>query len=115
MPYEFSQQTSAPVEPTKPRFDRDWEYDISAVKIEKCNESIDPLAYQAVFYLSKSSERADEKRSFKIGASFLLQRLSNLKKSGYKAPMTEKAIAEIEKKLGHSLPAFDAEHLGRLT
>lgn len=98
---------------SKPLFPKNWEDDIQAVKIEACPPAEDPLGYKAVFYLAKESERAQKAKSFIIGASFLAQRAHNLVKAGYQAPMTQKAISQVEKKIGESLPLFDAEHLGR--
>lgn len=97
-----------------PLFLRNWEADIGAVTVESCTEDEDPLGYRAVFFFAKESERAEKKKSFVVGASFLAQRAENLRQAGYKAPMTQKAIQHIERALGSALPLFDAEHLGRI-
>lgn len=100
---------------TRPLFSRNWEEDIRTVRIESCASDEDPLGYKAVFYLRRESERAAKNRSFVIGASFLAQRAHNLIKAGYKVPMTQRAISQVEKKIGDTLPMVDAEYLGRAT
>ena len=98
----------------RPLFSRNWEADIRHVKIEACDDGEDPLGYRAVFLLKKESARAKKTKSFVVGASFLAQRSHNLIKAGYKAPMTERAIDQIESKIGGALPFPDVEHLARM-
>lgn len=93
-------------------FSKNWEADIGGVHIEACNSLEDPLGYKAVFYLNQEKERAEKKKSFVIGASFLAQRKQNLVKAGYKAPMTRRAISMIEGQIGKTLP-LDPEHIIR--
>lgn len=82
---------------------RNWESDIREVLVESCDNEEDPLGYHAVFYLTKEAAKADERKSFVIGASFLDQRKKQLSKAGYCVPMTKKAISLIEEKMGTSL------------
>lgn len=96
-----------------PLFLRNWEADIGGVKIESCGSEYDPLGYRAVFFFSREAERAQKNKSFVIGASFLAQRAENLRRAGYEAPMTKKAIADIEAKIGGELPLSDAEYIAR--
>ena len=84
---------------SKPLFATHWEEDIRNVRIETCPHIEDPLGYKAVFYLGIESARAEKSKFFSIGASFLAQRAHNLVKAGYQAPMTQKAIAQVETKL----------------
>ncbi len=81
-----------------------WEEGILDVSIEPCDSQLDPLGFRAVFVLGEEKARLEKQKSFVIGASFLAKRELNLKKAGYQAPMTARAIALIESKLGQSLP-----------
>lgn len=90
---------------------KNWEKEISHVCVEACDCSEDPLGYRAAFFVDDAQRKALEEAAasepaFTVGASFLVQRQENLVKSGYSAPMTEKAIALIERKLGHVLSAY---------
>ncbi len=75
---------------------RNWESNVTDVRVQACAE--DPLGYKAVYSLKHVPE------TFAIGASLLAQRERNLTLSGYRVPMTQRAIAQIEKKLGKALP-----------
>lgn len=97
-----------------PLFPRNWENNIRKVVVEPCDSQEDPLGYRAVFLLSQESARAQKKKSFVIGASFLAQREHNLVKAGYKAPMTQRAIALVENRIGKALPVFGDTHLAGL-
>lgn len=77
-----------------------WESNIERIDVEQCEALDDPLGYRAVFHLERDE---DHTKSFAVGASFLAQRAANLFKAGYQAPMTEKAIALIEGRLGFAL------------
>lgn len=79
---------------------RNWETDIHKVLVEPCAEDEDPLGYRAVFLLSRESANAQKKTSFAVGASFLAQRGRHLEKAGYSAPMTRRAIAMVEDRIG---------------
>ncbi len=85
---------------------KNWENNIRSVVVEPCEQAEDKIGYKAIFYLTFEAAKETGKQSFEIGASFLAQRLYNLKKAGYTAPMTDKAITSIENKLGESLPIF---------
>ncbi len=85
---------------------KNWENNIRSVVVETCDAAEDTIGYKAIFYLTFEAAKETGKQSFEIGASFLAQRLHNLKKAGYTAPMTDKAITTIEGKLGEALPIF---------
>ncbi|MBX2834695.1 MAG: hypothetical protein KTR28_06960 [Micavibrio sp.] len=83
--------------------EKNWEDDIAQVLVESCDRSVDPLGYRAVFYQHEPMV----KPAFVIGASFLKQRHENLMRTGYAAPMTERAINLIEHKLGRLLSGVE--------
>lgn len=85
---------------------KNWENNIRSVVVEACDAGEDTIGYKAIFYLTFEAAKESGKQSFEIGASYLAQRMHNLKKAGYLAPMTSKAISAIEGKLGDSLPMF---------
>lgn len=82
---------------------KNWERNIRHVHIEPCERDEDPLGLRAVFIM--------EDTNFIVGASFLAQRWHNLKKAGFAAPMTRKAIKIIENHIGRTLPDFNAGEL----
>ena len=86
--------------------EKNWEQDIDQVCIEPCDFKQDPMGYCAVFYQKRKTGMTGFAKSFVIGASFLSQRESSLSKVGYSAPMTNKAIAMIERKTGFSLSSL---------
>lgn len=89
----------------KPKTDgRNWEEEIVNVSIEPCDIHEDPLGFRAIFEMDQEKARLDAQNKFVIGASFLAKRELNLKRAGYKAPMTHRAIELIETKLGQTLP-----------
>jgi hypothetical protein len=90
--------------PKVPVSHTNWEEGVLDVCIEPCDPKSDPLGFRAVFLLNEEKARLEKQKSFVIGASFLAKRELNLKKAGYQVPMTERAIALIESKLGQSLP-----------
>lgn len=81
---------------------KNWEQGVLRVCIEACDCSEDPFGYRAVFFTGDdaNSKEGGVANRFIVGASFLLQRKKNLMRSGYEAPMTEKAIALLEGKIG---------------
>jgi len=76
-------------------FVRNWEKNITDVRIEPCAYSEDPLGYKAVFITKRGAPS-----HFEIGASLLELRQNNLSKAGYKAPMTERALVILSAKVG---------------
>ncbi len=86
---------------------RNWEANIHDVTIEQCAAGEDPLGYRAVFYLEQYLAQENRRKSFAVGASFLAQRKHNLRKAGYAAPMTKKAIDMLEERLGEPLPGSE--------
>ena len=87
-----------------PLKNKNWEDGIRKVLIKPCDETEDPLGYKAIFYLNNEALLSSKKKSFTIGASFLMQRAHNLKKAGREAPMTDKAIAMVKDYIGGDLP-----------
>lgn len=87
---------------------KNWEDEVSSVRVEACRCEEDPLGYRAVFLFDGECAVPQGGNSFVVGASFLEQRQRNLRKSGYKTPMTHRAIALIENKLGQGLSASAA-------
>jgi hypothetical protein len=94
-----------------PLASRNWETDIHKVLIEPCETGEDPLGYRAIFLLGQESARAENKKSFAVGASFLAQRGRHLEKAGYTAPMTRRAIAMIEDKIGKLSDSAVSSHI----
>ena len=87
---------------------KNWEKEISHVCVEACDHVEDPLGYRAAFFITDGAQTSLEvvtamSPAFTVGASFLVKRQENLSRSGYEAPMTEKAINLIERKLGQVL------------
>lgn len=82
------------------QFAKNWEADISDVMLVPCERDNDPLGYQAVFFTAEQKRNAASIRDFTVGASHLVPRLASLKKAGYDAPMTKKAITLLEEHLG---------------
>ncbi len=68
-----------------------WEADVEDVVIEVCDLEEDPSGYRVTYYI-EGNEAHQEEGSYCIGASFLQNRLRRLKKAGFDAPMTKKAI-----------------------
>ncbi len=91
---------------------RNWEENIRSVVIETCDKQEDPIGYKAIFYLTLEAARKTHKKSFEIGASFLIQRQQSLHKAGYKVPMTLLAIEKVEAKIGKPLPLFIGGNIG---
>lgn len=87
---------------------KNWESNINQVHVEPCDRQEDPTGYKAVFFVKDKGDKScfDKFKtdSFAIGASYLVKRQENLKKAGYSAPMTHKAINMIESKMGSRLP-----------
>ncbi len=80
-----------------------WEEDIKDVNIEPCDYKEDPSGYRVVYYADDKNAKHKKIRnkienSYSIGASCLAKRLRRLKKAGFSAPMTEKAIRIISQK-----------------
>ena len=82
---------------------KNWESDIRKVFIEPCDEAEAPLGYRAVFYLKQAAAHVKNQSHFAIGASFLSDRINNLSKAGYVAPMTRRAITLVERQMGQAI------------
>lgn len=85
---------------------RNWEEGVREVTIESCDRADDPMGYRAVFYLRHESARAEARKSFVVGASFLEARKVQISKAGYDAPMTQKAIGMVQKKVQKPLSSL---------
>jgi len=83
-------------------FVANWENDIKDVALEACTAEEDPSGYRVLYYKSSGQEnevRSDD--SYRVGGSYLKNRLEKLRRAGYDAPMTKKAINMLDqKKLG---------------
>jgi hypothetical protein len=88
--------------PQRP-FSKNWELNIQKVDIQSCAPQEDPLGLCAVFHLEPAAWTQGQEKSYSVGASLLVQRLRQLEKAGYKAPMTAQAIALVEARLGRKL------------
>jgi hypothetical protein len=84
---------------------KNWENGVSRVCVEACDCAEDPLGYRAVYYVEEAKRENVDKAgaSFVVGASFLVKREHNLKRSGYNAPMTRRAISLIQNSTGLDL------------
>jgi len=76
-----------------------WEADIDSVVIEACKEQEDTRGYRVVYCRRGEIALRAAREKYVVGASFLKDRLDHLKKAGFDAPMTLKAIRTIEIKL----------------
>lgn len=81
-----------------------WEEDIDDVVLETCEQDEDPSGYRVVFYKDPMNMYATDEDSYSIGASYLKNRLDKLRRAGFDAPMTKKAINLIDKKKFRHLP-----------
>lgn len=88
---------------------KNWEHNVQRVGVEACDTAEDPLGLRAVFHIDPTSWNELQTASYTVGASLLTQRLSQLEKAGYKAPMTRQAIQIVEKRLGRKLIDFKIE------
>ena len=75
-----------------------WEEDIDEVILEACDRGEDPSGYRVVFYKDPMNIYAKDDDRYSIGASYLKSRLDKLRRAGFDAPMTKKAINLIDKK-----------------
>ncbi len=69
-----------------------WEYDIQDVSVEVCESHEDPLELRVIYH-----SQADDSE-YRIGASYLNDRLKKLRRAGFDAPMTKKAMNIIDQK-----------------
>ena len=81
-----------------------WEEDIDDVILETCGQDEDPTGYRVVFYKDPMNVYANDEDSYSIGASYLKNRLDKLRRAGFDAPMTKKALNLIDKKKLRRLP-----------
>ena len=72
-----------------------WEEDISDVEVESCDSSYDPSGFRVKYY-KQAPLVSSAGRIYYVGASHLGKRLECLRKAGYDAPMTSKAMRLIE-------------------
>ncbi|MGH1376155.1 MAG: hypothetical protein ACRBCK_07390 [Alphaproteobacteria bacterium] len=78
-------------------YSANWESDVEDVVIEVCDLEEDPSGYRVTYYTDENDARQGGE-SYCIGASFLQNRLRKLKRAGFDAPMTKKAINLINQK-----------------
>ncbi len=74
-----------------------WEEDIDDIIIETCNKDEDPTGYRVKFCKDPVTG-LDNDNCYCIGASYLKNRLDKLRRAGFDAPMTKKALNLIDKK-----------------
>lgn len=75
-----------------------WEEDIKDIRVEQCDKEEDPLGYRVIYFRMIDELKDDSTNSYSIGASYLKNRLRKLRKAGFIAPMTQRAIELIDKK-----------------
>tara|TARA_R110001592_G_scaffold20926_21_gene84841 strand:- start:4948 stop:5208 length:261 start_codon:yes stop_codon:yes gene_type:complete len=81
-----------------------WEEDIDDVVLESCEQDEDPLGFRVVFYKDPMHVYGRDEDRYSIGASYLKNRLDKLRRAGFDAPMTKKAINLIDQKRLRHLP-----------
>lgn len=69
-----------------------WEYDIHDVSVESCEKDEDPMGLRVIYHHKAEDD------AYSIGASYLDDRLKKLRRAGFDAPMTKKAINIIDQK-----------------
>lgn len=75
-----------------------WEEDIDEVILESCEHDEDPSGYRVIFYKDQTEDLDNDEDCYCIGASYLKNRLDKLRRAGFDAPMTKKALNLIDKK-----------------
>ncbi len=85
-----------------------WEEDIDEVILEACDQEEDPSGYRVKFYKDPIESLGGDEDCYCIGASYLKNRLDKLRRAGFDAPMTKKAINLIDKKKLQRLKASNA-------
>lgn len=76
-----------------------WEEDIDEVTLEECGMEDDPTGFRVKFHRQGMKDKFEDNfDTFYIGASFLDKRYKRIIESGYTAPMTEKALALLERR-----------------
>lgn len=73
-----------------------WEKDVRSVSLEPCDKREDPMGLRAVFYVGDETPLTQRVNHYRVGASYLRARLEGIRRAGYEAPMTERAIALLE-------------------
>lgn len=74
-----------------------WEEDVNGVLIENCKEEVDPSGIRVVYCKDPLDVCVPDEKNYSIGASYLKNRLEKLRRAGFDAPMTKKAINMIDK------------------
>ena len=69
-----------------------WEQDIHDVSVEACEKHEDPMGLRVIYHHQAEDD------AYSIGASYLNDRLKKLRRAGFDAPMTKKAINIIDQK-----------------
>lgn len=76
-----------------------WEKDVRGVTVEPCDPREDPLGFRAVFVVGEDKPLTQRVNSYVVGASYLRQRLDGIRRAGFEAPMTARAIEMLEDSL----------------
>ncbi len=74
-----------------------WESDIDEVILEPCEQDEDPSGYRVIFYKDPMGKYGKNEDSYSIGASYLRSRLEKLRRAGFDAPMTKKAMTMVNR------------------
>lgn len=78
-----------------------WESDVRDVVLEACELDEDPSGYRAVYHkLVPANANKPDGDKYAIGASYLKNRFDKLRRAGFDAPMTKKAINLLGKRVG---------------
>lgn len=76
-----------------------WEKDVREVSIEPCDPRVDPMGFRAVFVVGEDKPLTQRFNTYTVGASYLRQRLDGIRRAGFEAPMTARALELVEESL----------------
>ena len=84
--------------PQKTMFDGgNWEKDVRSVVLEACDKGDDPTGLCVIFLVGDERPLSQRVNSYRVGASYLRKRLEGIRRAGFEAPMTVRAIEMVEK------------------
>ncbi|MFP4097610.1 MAG: hypothetical protein ACLFP8_05855 [Alphaproteobacteria bacterium] len=71
-----------------------WENDISGVVLEVCGKEEDPSGFRVIYLKGgmPGNNNTLDSESYCVGGSYLKHRLDRLRRAGFEAPMTKRAI-----------------------
>ncbi len=76
-----------------------WEKDVHGVALEPCDALEDPMGLRAVFFIKDEKPLTQRTNCYCVGASYLRQRLDGIRRAGFEAPMTARALELVEESL----------------